>query len=358
MTLEIPKPYPDPAVHETMFVNGLKRFPERKTNYERFKKAKREAIIDYMPVMMDIEPSSRCNFRCIMCQVSDWPKGKRADDMTFSDFKQLLDVLWGLVEIKIQGLGEPLLNHDIFKMISFAQERDIWTRLTVNGSLLHVNENYKRLIDSNPGEVQVSIDAANKDIFEKIRKGANFDQIVQNTTELNNYEQKQNLLKTRCWSVVQKLNTGQLKDIVKLGAKMKFRRMTFSLAVSYYGNDIWTQKNKSIEVKDELSEEIFEELIEEGNKYGIEVTFWDSEAKYELDGDDLQKRCSWLWERSFISSDLRIVPCCVFSNPDMMDLGSAINYSDNWNNVLFQNLRKAHIKGNIPAFCKQCYGIT
>src|SRR5258708_3034187 len=54
----------------------------RQDNYQRYLRWKREGgPVDFLPVKLDIENVSRCNFKCQMCVVSDWNKGKRADDM-------------------------------------------------------------------------------------------------------------------------------------------------------------------------------------------------------------------------------------------------------------------------------------
>ncbi len=45
--------------------------PRRRTNYERYAQATRtKSKIDYLPIKLDIENVSRCNFKCIMCVVS------------------------------------------------------------------------------------------------------------------------------------------------------------------------------------------------------------------------------------------------------------------------------------------------
>jgi pyrroloquinoline quinone biosynthesis protein E len=75
-----------------------------------------------------------------MCQVSDWPKWQRAGDMAFGDYKALLDRQIGLIEIKLQGMGEPLLGPCYFDMIRYARGKHLWVRSTTNGSLLHLKE--------------------------------------------------------------------------------------------------------------------------------------------------------------------------------------------------------------------------
>ena len=140
--LAVRAPQPDQEAVRARLEAGFAAYPERKANWDKYLAATRGEQVDYQPIRMDYEVVSRCNFRCVMCMVRDWPGGKRAEDLPLADFKRSLDELHGLVEIKLQGLGEPLLHPDICEMVAEAARRHIWTRLTVNGSLLHVNQNY------------------------------------------------------------------------------------------------------------------------------------------------------------------------------------------------------------------------
>ena len=80
-----------------------------------------------------ISVTDRCNFRCTMCQVSEWEKMTRARDMGLEEFKQLLDEQYGLVEVKLQGMGEALMNAEpFFDMIRYARARHIWVRVTTS----------------------------------------------------------------------------------------------------------------------------------------------------------------------------------------------------------------------------------
>ena len=57
----------------------------------------------------------------------------------------------------------------------------------------------------------------------------------------------------------------------------------------------------------------------------------------------------------YVSSDMRIVPCCMEANPDAKDLGDANKFSEEWGADEYQQFRKSHIEGDIPNFCKSCY---
>src|SRR5262245_47922709 len=97
--------------------------PRKWANYTKYLMSRnlRESV-DYLPVKLDIENVSRCNFACSMCAVSKWDHGKRARDMTLEEFKSLIDEQYGLVEIKLNGLGEALMQGDVyFEMIKYAR---------------------------------------------------------------------------------------------------------------------------------------------------------------------------------------------------------------------------------------------
>jgi sulfatase maturation enzyme AslB (radical SAM superfamily) len=151
---------------------------EKTQNYMRFlaSRARGDAAdIDYLPVKLDIENVSRCNFACTMCVVSTWHKGKRAEDMPLAQFKRIIDEQMGLVEIKLNGLGEALMQGDeYFEMIRYARERRIWVRMTTNASLLHLRDNYRKLVNSGVNEIDISIDGADAATFEGIRIQSDF----------------------------------------------------------------------------------------------------------------------------------------------------------------------------------------
>lgn len=353
--LNLSMPTPDRLSYEQLIERGFRRFPEKEKNFIKYKNSKRNSIeLDYLPVKMDYEVVSRCNFRCKMCRVSEWKDGKRTEDMSYEDFSASLDELLGLFEIKLQGAGEPLLHPRIFDMIALAAEKDIWTRLSINGSLLHLDDNYKKLIDANPGEIQVSFDAATKEVFESIRRGANFEKIIDNSILLNDYALMRGVLKTRSWTVVQQANLHQLEDIIRLGQKMKFKRMTFCLTMSDWGLERWTKEISKLDASTSISQTRSERLVEIGKGLGIEVTFWYASSKYSVSGGK-NEPCPWLFERAFISSDMRIVPCCVLSSPDIADFGNAKEFVKEWNNSTYQHFRRMHLEGRIPKYCRSCY---
>jgi MoaA/NifB/PqqE/SkfB family radical SAM enzyme len=261
------------------------------------------------------------------------------------------------VEIKIQGLGEPTMQRDpYFEMIKYARSKNIWVRTTTNASLLHLNNNYKKLVDSGVNEIQISIDGADKATFESIRRQSVFEQVVKNCKLINAYCDSKGVELTKMWTVVQKGNRHQLSRLVDLAYEMGFRSMGFSLNLVDFGTERWREINDGVTVEGSFSRSEADELMAKGAQLSIKVRFWSVTQKYTI--DDPAKMCPWPFERAYISSDLRVVPCCIIGNPDVSEIGSAReNFSGVWYGTTMQDFRAAHLKGNIPPVCRSCYDL-
>jgi pyrroloquinoline quinone biosynthesis protein E len=346
-------PQPEPVPNLQAYLD------ERRSNYERYLAAsRRSADVDYLPVKLDIENVSRCNFRCTMCVVSDWHKGQRADDMCLTDFKRLLDEQYGLVEIKLQGIGEPLMQReDFFEMIRYAREQSIWVRTTTNASLLHLSDNYRRLIDTGVNEVQISIDGASKEVFERIRRGSVFDRVVANCKLINAYCEERGVVRCKMWTVVQKDNRHELLDRVTLAKDMGFRTMVFALNLSDWAQQDWAERNQTVSVEEEFDPDFGRELVRCGEELGITVRFWVNQEKYSTASPE--RLCPWPFERAYVASDMRVVPCCHIGNPDVHQIGDPLDggtgFSGVWTSEAYSAFRQSHLEGKIPDVCRSCY---
>ena len=349
-----PQPMPDLKTYEDEARIRLSKYIETNRNFQLFLENRREVKPKYLPTKLDIENLSRCNFRCIMCQVSEWPKGQRAQDLSLHEFKHIIDENIGLLEIKLQGMGEPTLGRDdFFDMIKYARNLNIWVRTVTNGSLLHANDNIRKFVESGVNEIQISIDGATKETFETIRRGSKFERVIENVTNLNNYSENMGKNITKMWTVVQEKNINELVDLVKLAKKMNFKSMVFSLDIVDWGNHNWTEKNKEISVNKEFSLELANEIYDLGESFGIKVAFWNIAQKYSTSSPE--SLCQWPFERSYVSSDNRVVPCCMIADPDTFEIKSSGSFVEIWNSDEYEAFRKSHLTGEIPQVCRNCY---
>jgi len=352
-------PAPEPAAGLDAYRKerelALASSPRRRENYERYmKSSRRSASVDYLPIKLDIENVSRCNFHCTMCVVSDWPKGKRSDDMPLETFQQLIDEQYGLVEIKLQGIGEPTMQgDDFFEMIKYARARNIWVRTTTNASLLHIKDNYRKLVDSGVNEIQISIDGADKATFESIRRGSRFEKVIENCKLINAYCREKGVVRTKMWTVAQKGNAHQLEGLVRLAQEAGFTNQVFSLELTNWGLDAWDSRNASVSVEHSLTPDRLHGLEKLGQSLGVKVWFWNITEKFGFASPE--KLCPWPFERAFVSSDSRTVPCCIIGNPDAYEIGRGKGFLEVWQGKEYTAFRQSHLNGKVPKICEFCY---
>lgn len=355
-------PVPEPVGGTQRYLaerqRALAASPEKRANFEKFASATRKADVDYLPIKLDMENVSRCNFHCTMCVVSDWPKGRRAADMSLAEFKRLVDEQIGLLEIKLQGIGEPLMQgDDFFGMIRYARARHIWVRTTTNASLLHLHDNHRKLIDSDVCEVQISIDGADRRTFEAIRRGAVFDRVISNCRLVNDYCRARGVERTKMWTVVQAGNVHQLESLVDLAADVGFTNQVLALNLSDWGMEAWKRVNEAVTVQDDLDIARLHDLVDRGTARGVKVRFWTVNEKYRVGNP--ATLCPWPFERAYISSDMRVVPCCYVGNPDVLQIDDRLDdkreFSAVWKSGAYRQFRQAHLDGRPPAVCQGCY---
>jgi len=97
--------------------------------------------------ILQVEATRNCNLTCEICmrRVLKSTSGM----LSFGKFKELMNATspYYFREIALHGWGEPFLNPEIFRMISYAKKRGFKTSITTNGTFLTEN-NINRLLDS------------------------------------------------------------------------------------------------------------------------------------------------------------------------------------------------------------------
>lgn len=101
------------------------RVHRRLPTIENFRKRHREAMP--LPSLLQIEPTVACNFRCRFCPNSEVNQAGQAGarHMPLSLFRKIVDEVPTLREIKLQGLGEPLLCPDVRAMMEHGHAKGI-----------------------------------------------------------------------------------------------------------------------------------------------------------------------------------------------------------------------------------------
>ncbi|MFH0922120.1 MAG: radical SAM protein [Fibrobacterota bacterium] len=305
----------------------------------------------YRPMVMDIEPTTYCNFKCSMCHVSDsdFPH----QHMSFELFKSIIDSNPQLLKIKLQGMGEPLLCPDFFAMVEYARKQHLLVQTTTNGSRLN-ESNVERLAKAGLISIGVSIDGATADTFEAIRINSSFQKVTEGVKRLSDsLSAHKTSTILRGWTVLQKANSMEIAEIVRLSKALGVHEHVFQVFVSSWGKTAWEAKTSQASIDQELLNKAIQTTTDEGKKVGLSVKFF-YENLYSKN-----RPCIWPWHSAYVAADGRVVPCCILGDPRVKALGDLTKESflHLWKKENYSSFRNLHIADKIPGFCKSCYRV-
>jgi MoaA/NifB/PqqE/SkfB family radical SAM enzyme len=181
-----------------------------------------------------IEPTSRCNLTCKTCIRNTWtePLGDMSPDIfkalaaSLRKFKRLESVMFG-------GFGEPTAHPDILSMVRTVKDLGVRAELTTNGTTLD-DALIAGLLKSRLDRIWVSFDGAEESSFSGIRRGAEFDRIVENLRHLQERNARsRHPIKVGIAFVVMRRNVGDLKALDELARRIGADRIMVSNVLPY-----------------------------------------------------------------------------------------------------------------------------
>lgn len=296
------------------------------------------------PYELIIDPSYVCNLNCSLC-----PSGKKKFDpsflLTFSTFKKVIDEVGDyLFSIQLHNWGEPFLNQDIFKMISYAKRKKIKVMISTN--LNSFNEGMaEKLIKSNLDVLIVSLDGTTQETINKYQQNSNFKKVIDNIKLI--LAKKKILNKNKPlvqWRfIVMSHNELEIQKAKLLATQLGINK--FELA------DVRCDMAKEVFMQNKEQFENVLPFLPKNEKYSI------YDYKYKRKKIIRNNNCSFLWSRAVINYDGSITPCCMVY--DLKYRFGNINketFNDIWNNKSYQDARRIVSKNIIStsSICNIC----
>jgi radical SAM protein with 4Fe4S-binding SPASM domain len=248
-----------------------------------------------LPTEIQLEVSSFCNLHCQMCTLNNMDYLRRY--FPIDKFDDFLDQFSGLASINFTGIGESLMHKDLEIFIKKAKFRGIRTMMITNGVLL-TKDRLNSLIESGIDSISISIETADEGEYEKIRRGADFHQLL---SVLENISDKQGKVKT-----VFSLNVCLFKETIK---DIRGVLMIIDLAHKYQIKNITFQNthNAILDINKEIESGFFrkqtEKIYDYAARFNIHCSYPSAEIKNGC--------CYYPWIYPFITSSGDILPCCI-----------------------------------------------
>lgn len=305
------------------------------------------------PAKLYIDITQDCNLYCVMCRDK-----LRIEDRTMdlNLFKRIIDETCSYVmSYSLFNWGEPLLVRDFKERVLYLKskkQKNATIDISTNGMLL--NDDMISFLLANEVITTVSIDSANEEIFEKIRRGGKFDRIIKNTQNLAaKFGETKNNRVPGIYTSIQKDNQNDLLDLAKLCKDIGIRRMGFGLVVS--------PKEFSPDTNDDLRDMITktkmfldkENILNDLYPTKIGEYVWDGDGYYHQSNYLVDKYCNAPYVSASISYNGDVFLCCNVGEKVENMKNKSLN--EIWTGKRYEKLRKAvNDVNSMPQICRNC----
>lgn len=299
------------------------------------------------PTGIEIEVTTKCGLKCIMCEHTYWDEPAR--DMTWEQFTSIIDQFPNLRWIGLTGIGEGSLHKDWNQMLMLLTGRGI--QVEFFDTLNFVNEEDLKLwMKLGISLLWVSIDAATKETYEKVRPGGDWVRVIRNIETL--FRLKDERSKVWFHYIVNKYNIDEMLrfvdmvDVLRNGwdTTIQFTRILQGFKEI---EDLY------VEIPKKLRKEIEDRRIDKKVKI-----IWNADVP---EKKPPMKRCLEFFE-PFIFVTGHVIPCCAGNEANRRDfqketaLGNIFeqSFEEIWNGERYTQLRKMLRQGKIPPPCTKC----
>ena len=351
-----------PTLPEQTFLPDSYRLPDG---------MRRGAEIDLSPRVVFIEVTNRCNLLCKTCPRTFFSR-EPLKSLSLDEFISIAEQFPGMRRALLHGIGEPLLNRELPKIIRYLKGRAVEVLLNSNGTLL-TPERQKNLVESGLDSYRCSIDSASPETYAKIRGADLLDKLVQGLGGL--VETKKRMEADHpaisIWCVATQENLQELPDLIRLAAKLDVgevylqRKTYFSQEPDeQYG---MARQNEAIfGAHLDLQEEVVAECETLSAELGVGfLASGAREARSSLAAAREADFAPWQvcmrpWTTAYVTANGNCLPCCIspFATSDYESLimGNLFEwpFSEIWNNSYYQDWRKDLLSDSPHKACAGC----
>jgi len=320
-----------------------------------------------LPRSIYIEPTSRCNELCQQC-----PRTllSREDDrdLKFDEFCYIVDQFPELERVVLHGLGEPLLNKDLPRMVRYLKDRGVYVLFNSNG--IQLNEKRGRaLIEAGLDEYRLSMDGATREVYARVRGVDAFDKIWRNVKAFVDLQRSLDATKPAIslWFTAMRENLPDLPGLVDLAANAGIKEIYLQRLV-YFDQGLANSKQSLFRRSSQEELDIVKSCEEACRERGI--TFRAAGSATPLEslirdfGDRPWSGCNRPYTLTYITSSGNVLSCCFapFGHRSAREyqeervLGNIFKESikDIWHGERYEAFRRAFESDHPARHCSQC----
>lgn len=292
------------------------------------------------PKYVSFEPSSKCNLHCVMCSRETLAQKPLNINMSFEDFKCMLDQFTAPEEITLCGIGEPLLNPRIIDMVQYVTDKGWRPTMITNGTIMR-EETAQKLIDAGLTKITFSIHGGTPETHYLIRQGPkNIDSLDRLYGNIKRFVEIRNERKANVYVIANYLaarqTVSEFPKTLQTAKQIGIDEVVALRLINVNG----TLDDLAPDHGQERQMVAYKKLAAD---LGVRFSFWEGTG-----------RCRELWECIFIMSNGDIGPCdgWLYDKPPMGNLLKE-RLEDVWNGQEYQDLRKTFLARKLE-WCETC----
>jgi MoaA/NifB/PqqE/SkfB family radical SAM enzyme len=282
--------------------------------------------------------------------------------------------------VGLAGLGEPFLHPRILDVIDFIAGHGAPVSITTNATLL-TEKVAARLIGDRKIILSLSIDAADPAVFERVRLGARFDEVVANIDRLVAARKSAGavfpLLSIN--TTLMRDTLDQVRGVVELARRWECRHISAQTVM--FQRDC---PDRSQAVDDREAREAIGRAAELARESGVEIryvplasdmdTLLEGEREergvqpsypahaHSKEGDRGRFFCPNLWTQMVVDVTGDMAYCCMADREFQVKFGPLGNIRDTppaalWRHPKMTALRRSLLQGRPPKECLECYAL-
>jgi MoaA/NifB/PqqE/SkfB family radical SAM enzyme len=339
--------------------------------YRAVDPATRNAWADAQPHCVFIEVTNHCNLLCETCPRT-FVTYEEPKTLSWDNFLKIADQFPDMERAVLHGIGEPLINKDLPRMITYLKERGVYVLFNTNATLL-TPEWSRTLIDSGLDEMRCSIDGADPKTYAQIRGAPLLHKIVRNLAEFSRIQKEIEATTPRAsiWMTGMKENIGELPALLRLAAQIGVpevyvQRMVYTAdspemppGMMDSGHSLFDDFNDEIERIIIESEVLAAELGLIFKASGATSPRQSLEASRKPDPHPWQA-CLRPWTTAYITANGNALPCCIApfatSDYESLKLGNVFEqpFVEIWNEERYQKWRADLLSDKPHPACAGC----
>jgi MoaA/NifB/PqqE/SkfB family radical SAM enzyme len=264
-----------------------------------------------LPEIVQIESTNICNAKCVFCPRDEMERKQGV--MAWDLFAKITDecASLGIGHVRLHNYGEAFVDRRLADKIAYAKHKGIReVGIISNGSLI-TEEVARAVVAAGLDAINISVDAAGKEVFESTRIGLKYDKVMAGIEHL-------------------------------LAARQALGRSRPKLILSF------VRQNNSSEER-----AFIERWTARADKIHItDLHNWAGTLHHE---SDVRYPCYRPWLTFTVLWDGRVSLCCAdFDGRHVLGDLRTHTIAEVWNSDLYRETRRAHLDHGGPAICQSC----